>query len=351
MRALSSKKLSITRLTLSLVFSLVLATQSVVHTASAEIAVNNATNDVNSLKQKISTELTRRQTVMSDSASQKGSDGNDTQCKDISKSVSDQTDKDLSTQQSATTSLQNSLKSVTTLAGAQDVAKKADNSYTSYQSAAAKSSVVKDVCTTSDAKAQYDTLLQQAKQMFNCTTSDSSNGASGNSSSGSSGSTGGSSGNASGLTCAGASDSSGLNSSCSSSGSSSGSSSSSSGSSSSGSSSSGSSDILSSVEQIISLGIELAAAIAAIIASIVALVTAIQSGDYTAVLTIITTIIGQLQIIATIIEQGISTLSSLLSSGGSGGSGSGGCFSVGAQVGGSGSSGLSGIGGSSGSSN
>jgi YHYH protein len=162
----------------------------------------------------------------------------------------------------------------------QQSAQKLDTQYSQSQFNVQQGAIAKDLNTQQDASNQLQSMVTQAKSLLQqCQAQSSSNGSQqcniGSSNSGSSTGSGSGSGSGSSLD----------------------------------------------ISSIISEVIELLAAIAAIITSIIALITAIQSGDYTSALTIFITIIGELEIIAKILEQAVQQISQAIS--GMGGSSSG----------------------------
>lgn len=246
-----------------------LSTQGVVTTVSAQAASTNAQTSAAALTEQISGELSRRSTMLSnldlttptgttttDTTGGSGTDIDASECQDVPKDLVNKTQSTVDKSQNQITDISKALQSNTSLANAQAQAKSADNAYGNFQIAATQGGVMDTLCQQDKAKGQLDTLIKQAQSLI-----DQQSSSSGSSSSGSG----------------------------------------------SGSSSSSSQDMLTQI-------IQLVAALATIIVSIVALITALINGDYAAAMTIFTTILGQLATSSSVISQAISSVTSLISS-------------------------------------
>jgi hypothetical protein len=182
MKTLHFNKSTVLTTVFAVTMSIVIATQSTVASVSAQVAADNTKKQMDSLIQSINSEITRRQTVLGQAA-QTGTSGNSSssssQCnsKDVPASITSSTKTETTQASSSLQSLQDSLKNITSLGGAQQTAKQTDDAYQQFQVTATKASIVKDMCTQSDAKQQLQSLVDQAKQqMASNTASGKSNG-------------------------------------------------------------------------------------------------------------------------------------------------------------------------------
>lgn len=263
--------------TLAGMMVVVLATQSVVSTVSAQAMMTNDQNQAAALTSKITDEINRRQELLNTVTANSTATGTDStktggassinagDCPDVSQSIIKQTNTETSSAQSKLTAFQDSLKKSTDLAGAKQQATSADSSYEDFQKTATKAGIVTDLCQQGDTKAQLNSLIEQAKTLASSQSSGSNNGG------------GGGSGGGSG-----------------------------------GDSKSGDGDVTKQITEEITAIVQLVAAVTAIGVSVAALITALQNGDYAAAMTIFTTILGQLAIASSVLTQAISGISSII---------------------------------------
>jgi hypothetical protein len=181
MKTLHFNKSAVLTTAFAVTMSIVMATQSTVASVSAQVAADNTKKQMDSLIQSINSEITRRQNVLGQAAqtSTSSSSSSSSQCnsKDVPASITDSTKTETTQASNSLQSLQDSLKNITSLGGAQQTAKQTDDAYQQFQVTATKASIVKDMCTQSDAKQQLQSLVDQAKQqMASNTASGKSNG-------------------------------------------------------------------------------------------------------------------------------------------------------------------------------
>lgn len=174
MKTLHLNRSAIITTTFAAVMSIVLATQSTVASVSAQMAADGSKKQLDSLLQNINKEIERRQTVLDTSSLTKtatddsGSNTTAAECdtEDVPKSITDGTKSEVSQADSTLKGLKDSLKNITSLGDAQQKAKQTDDAYQQFQITATKSSIVKDMCTQSQAKQQLEDLVKQAKQQM-----------------------------------------------------------------------------------------------------------------------------------------------------------------------------------------